>query len=226
MAATRGSGFNRYKTEIASTKWGMLTPIEYVGQDPKSRRTLWLCRCDCGKERVYRSDCLRERRSTSCGCVRSRRHFAPGSATARGNAVRTEFTPFIRLRSMILSRCDANPSKYGSTVASLDDLVRIWSEQRGVCPYTGWKLVLPHNGRGWATQVDRHRHASVDRKNPRLGYTSDNIQFTALIANLAKSDFSDSVFADFCSAVHNFRASSSAVEHAVANGEVVGASPA
>ena len=36
---------------------------------PERRRPLWLCRCDCGGERIVRGDSLREGRSNSCGCL-------------------------------------------------------------------------------------------------------------------------------------------------------------
>lgn len=52
--------FGRYKN-IAGYKFGKLTAIKPVGE--KHNRTIWLCRCECGKEREVLIDQL------SSGCV-------------------------------------------------------------------------------------------------------------------------------------------------------------
>src|SRR5262249_49437402 len=36
----------------------------------RRRYILWLCRCDCGTLRIVLGFCLRQGKSTSCGCVR------------------------------------------------------------------------------------------------------------------------------------------------------------
>ena len=42
-----------------------------VSREPSSKGGLamWLCRCDCGTERVMKGTHLRQRKSRSCGCV-------------------------------------------------------------------------------------------------------------------------------------------------------------
>lgn len=56
------------KLDLTGQRFGKLTvlaPAENVGS-----RTAWLCRCDCGKETVVTTLCLRDGRRTSCGCDR------------------------------------------------------------------------------------------------------------------------------------------------------------
>lgn len=56
----------RHPDNLTDQQIGRLTVIK---RSP-SRRTHWVCRCQCGAIRVVRADTLQQRRSTSCGCYR------------------------------------------------------------------------------------------------------------------------------------------------------------
>lgn len=49
-------------------KFGKLTAIEPCGYSP-TKRILWRCMCDCGKEVVVPSDKLKSGHTKSCGCL-------------------------------------------------------------------------------------------------------------------------------------------------------------
>ena len=49
--------------DISGQRFGRLTAIERRG-------TAWLCRCDCGTEKVIYLGNLKQRNTTSCGCYR------------------------------------------------------------------------------------------------------------------------------------------------------------
>lgn len=51
--------------DLTGQKFGRLTVVEYAGRD-KSNHSLWLCRCDCGEQKVIRGHDLG--RTKSCGC--------------------------------------------------------------------------------------------------------------------------------------------------------------
>lgn len=60
-------GYSRKKLDLTGQKYGKLTvlaPAENVGG-----RTAWLCRCDCGREIVARTNRLRSGHTSSCGCL-------------------------------------------------------------------------------------------------------------------------------------------------------------
>ena len=55
----------RKRLDLTGQKFGLLTvlnPAENIGED-----TAWLCRCDCGKERIIRTMSLRSGNTRSCG---------------------------------------------------------------------------------------------------------------------------------------------------------------
>ena len=58
---------SRKKLDLTGQKFGKLTvlaPAENIKD-----RTAWLCRCECGKETVVKTDRLRNGRAVSCGCA-------------------------------------------------------------------------------------------------------------------------------------------------------------
>lgn len=52
---------------IAGAVFGRLTAIEPVGMD-KNRKTLWLCKCECGNEATSPIGSLMSGNTKSCGC--------------------------------------------------------------------------------------------------------------------------------------------------------------
>jgi hypothetical protein len=72
---------------------------------------LWLCRCDCGTERVVFGTNLRRGLSTSCGC-RSREKTRERNAR-HGHACRGKVTrAYIRWLSMLQRCCNPNNTAY------------------------------------------------------------------------------------------------------------------
>jgi hypothetical protein len=77
---------------------------------------------------------------------------------------------------------------------TVEDLKQIWDAQRGLCPYTGWKLKL-------RSKEKVPILASVDRIDSSLGYVKTNVQFVSLIAQYAKNDWDADVIGKFGQAV-------------------------
>lgn len=57
------------KLDIAGQKFGRLTAMFISWAEPNSGRTIWLCRCDCGKTKNVKWHNLTSWRSQSCGCA-------------------------------------------------------------------------------------------------------------------------------------------------------------
>lgn len=58
--------------DMTGKRFGRFEVLEYAGKRPqgKTQHTLWLCRCDCGREVVVFGHNLRSGRSKSCGCYK------------------------------------------------------------------------------------------------------------------------------------------------------------
>ena len=59
------------RLDLTGQRFGLLTVVERV--ESIGNRTAWLCRCDCGGERVVKTMHLREGKVTSCGCAKAAR---------------------------------------------------------------------------------------------------------------------------------------------------------
>lgn len=55
------------KNDLTNQRFGLLTAKEIVGKD--KRGYLWRCECECGGEKIVPAPYLRNRHTTSCGCI-------------------------------------------------------------------------------------------------------------------------------------------------------------
>lgn len=92
---------------------------------------------------------------------------------------------------------------------TLPGLLELWGSQKGVCPLTGWIMDNPGTTTSYSRfSQPRKRHprrASLDRIDNSKGYVCGNVRFICLIANLAKSTFSDEELIEFCRAVSEIK---------------------
>ncbi len=65
----------------------------------------------------------------------------------------------------------------------LEYIRNLWESQKGICPYTGWSLILGRQPTGTTTPPNR---ASIDRIDPKLGYIQGNVEWVSLMWNYAK----------------------------------------
>lgn len=53
--------------DLTGQKFGKLVVLSR--SETKNKRTMWLCKCDCGNECVVRADSLKHNNTISCGCA-------------------------------------------------------------------------------------------------------------------------------------------------------------
>ena len=58
-------------TDETGHRYSMLTVIEYAHASSGKGRAAWLCRCECGNERIVPGKKLRQGKQISCGCSRA-----------------------------------------------------------------------------------------------------------------------------------------------------------
>ena len=56
--------------DLTGCEFGRLKVIEMAGYD-KNRKVLWLCKCECGAEKIVRGNDLKGGKQNSCGCLRN-----------------------------------------------------------------------------------------------------------------------------------------------------------
>lgn len=152
--------------DISGNKFGRLTAISFVGQDIR-QQSLWLVRCDCGREFVTRLGSLRSGHTKACG-----RHN-PGQMR-HGRHKTVEYAAWQKMRHRC--SCKNNPSyrDYGGRGISVCER---WNKFEnfladvGLRPGAGYSLdrinvngnYEPSNVR-WATK----KVQSLNRRNARF----------------------------------------------------------
>lgn len=61
--------------DLTGKRFGRWTVLERSGNNSSGQAT-WLCKCDCGTERIVSGSSLRAGRSNGCGCNRARQQMA------------------------------------------------------------------------------------------------------------------------------------------------------
>jgi hypothetical protein len=82
---------------------------------------------------------------------------------------------------------------------ALADLEALWEHQEGRCALSNTVMTHHKDGQG------RHDHnASIDRINPALGYTPENVQLVSYRANIMRHDLSEGMFHWWIKTIHDF----------------------
>ncbi|MGL5077132.1 MAG: hypothetical protein ACRDBG_15085 [Waterburya sp.] len=77
---------------------------------------------------------------------------------------------------------------------TMKELLALAEKQRYKCALTGWDINV---------ESSKKKTASLDRINPKMGYTIDNVQWTHKDINLMKLTHSQERFIELCKAVAN-----------------------
>lgn len=80
-----------------------------------------------------------------------------------------------------------------------DYLKQLWDKQNGICALSGIAMTFDIDSGRTNTNV------SVDRINPNLGYTKDNIQLVCMAVNQMKSDLKLEELYMFCEALLRYK---------------------
>jgi len=84
--------------------------------------------------------------------------------------------------------------KYSSIIPTVDAdyLYQVFKKQKGLCAYTGTPLLI---------KTGQHTSLSIDKINPKKGYTIGNVQWLCWVANRAKGDMSEKLFLRMCKSI-------------------------
>lgn len=100
---------NGRMVDLTGHRYGRWTVLSYTGENTSRNNCKWLCRCDCGTERVVNQKSLRSGQLKSCGCLQRERMAA---AFTHGETRSGMTTPEYRTFKNIHQRCTnpKNPS--------------------------------------------------------------------------------------------------------------------
>jgi len=121
------------RTDLIGKRFNMLTVLKFV--EFKNRKSYWLCKCDCGNEKIVSRKDLRENRVKSCGCLRAIENKSRAKHGLAGSKIYNTW------RSM-LKRCylPSNPSykHYGAREINVCDEWR--DKEQGFIHFYEWAI--------------------------------------------------------------------------------------
>jgi len=116
------------KENLLGQKFGRLTVIGKAEPIGKRNRMAWLCLCDCGTEKIIKSDGLKSGDTKSCGCLNNEKRsqravkmysvrikYHPSEATARSIWRKNyndglSFEDFFRISQLLCHYCGSKPN--------------------------------------------------------------------------------------------------------------------
>lgn len=146
--------------DISDQKFGRLTAVKLIGLS-KSRKAVWLCKCDCGNSVEILSSSLINGQTKSCGCWQ--KEWSINKHTTHGGSKHPLYTTWDRMMSRCYNSNDRNFKNYGA---------------RGIGVYEEWRKdpnkfyayvsILPNFG-------DKNR--TLDRVDNNKNYEPENLRW-------------------------------------------------
>ena len=175
------------RKEEVGNKYGRLLVIASV---ESNRKMKWLCKCDCGNEKVVLGVNLRSGGSKSCGCLTLEATSLPEGEGAF-NQLYKRYIEGARHRNI-----EWNLSK---------DQVRSITKKN--CYYCGvepkYEISTGKTKEGKIIGNGIYLYNGIDRVDSSLGYTEDNVLPCCGTCNVAKLNMSINEFKDWVSTVYN-----------------------
>lgn len=154
--------------DLTGQRFGRLTVIKRVGLDSTGKNSTWLCRCDCGVEKVISRVSLVRGGSRSCGCLNSQES-----------------------KQRIKMLHDVHRDEY----PKIERLSRIWRKMRNRCLNPNNSSFKDYGGRGieicsewdnfyefqeWALNSGYSKELTLDRINVNGNYDPENCRWVSL----------------------------------------------
>lgn len=147
--------------DLVGKRYGRLIVLENRGKD-KNRNYYWLCRCDCGNEKVVMGENLKRGLTKSCGCLQDEIRIKTHSLHKKSK------TRLYNIWCGIKGRC-FNPNEQAYKLYGA----------RGISICDEWKSSY-ENFEKWALQSGYKETLTLDRKNVNGDYKPSNCRWITM----------------------------------------------
>jgi len=170
--------------DLTGKKFGRLTVIKRSYPNDKLNSVMWLCKCDCGKEKIIRGNSLKCGLTKSCGCLMKDYYCRLKSGLANMHEVMSRYKRQAKQRGHVFKLTD-------------EEFLKITKQN---CYYCGAK---PNNTIHKKTHNGEYVYNGIDRIDNTKGYTIDNVVPCCHPCNQAKSSRTLQEFKDWVKKIYN-----------------------
>ena len=169
---------------LIGKKFGRLTVIKREYPNDKWRHTRWLCKCECGMEKIILGDDLKSGKTRSCGClykeamIKNNRKRRLNYGTANMRQIITSYKRHAKRRGL----------EYNLTEEQFSEITK------KDCHYCGAK---PNNIKNNCHYNGKYIYNGLDRIDNKKGYMIDNVVPCCKRCNTAKNNSTLQEFRDW-----------------------------
>lgn len=187
------------KNDLTGKTFGRLTVLSFSHREKVDEGTVifYLCRCECGNEKIIRGASLFRGLTKSCGCLQKEHAIKLGQSTRTDGRMMSaklvwdhvykdgcSFDTFLKLSQECCHYCGINPSTKFNIYINKNGLIK-----NGI-------------SEDWANQC-WFIYNGLDRINSELDHREENIVPCCAVCNYAKSNMSIDEFRSWAARLYN-----------------------
>ena len=172
-------------TDLVNKRYGRLVVTKRIGLN-KWNQAIWECKCDCGVTTNAITTTLNRGKKRSCGCLK------------QDQMSRRLWKGYEDISGDYWSSVQRNAKNRNIAFnVTIENAWTLYLQQNKLCSLSGLPIEFSRNVKSG------EQTASLDRIDPKLGYTNNNIQWLHKTINMCKHTLTNEEFVSMCKNIAN-----------------------
>lgn len=168
------------KLDLTGQRFGKLIVISQAPPQGPKKQSAWNCKCDCGNDKIVKTEYLRNGDVKSCGCQN-----IESLKARKGSKYKSKYSPLeVNIRTIWLSR-------YNDGDLTYEDFYQLIQQNCSYCdslPKNECKIPVVDENSKYTDQIEIFYYNGLDRVNSDLPHNKDNVVPCCKRCNWAKNN--------------------------------------